>query len=455
MSLSLGLGLSITRNAAGLGVCSGDSPALLHFDFVAERYYTRTAGQIGVTSHPFADLLTFTGPAGRTYINSSGQLVTAGLNEPRVGNYIDTGSGLFNAGQLFESEDRTQFVRFASAIVANWSIGSSTNSDVDQGFVRLTSTGVSPFPRAEIGAFTAGSGTFTAQAEFREGSSGVAILRFTGTGILGSDTSYAIQFNFSDQSIVYAGGVNPAVEAGFELVSPGVYRVYATVTATTITGMNIYPIWDDNTPGQSVDFRNPQIVDAATPTSFIPNATGSAVTLAGETMQIEPSVLQAALGATMPAAVSISVSGHMTYVDQDAAFQEIFLRWRLDVANEILIGLNTNSAGSTGRVAFTQRATGVFDFVETGITAYAPGTNVPFSIASRHGANFINGSHEGTLLTENTTPTALPNLIGSAFQIAPTFNGNIASLTITAEDLTDAGIQAATTTGSGFNPLCP
>lgn len=55
----------------------------------------------------FGYLLTFTGPAGRTYTNADGDLVTVGLNEPRLGNHIDTGSGLFDTGLLMESEERT------------------------------------------------------------------------------------------------------------------------------------------------------------------------------------------------------------------------------------------------------------------------------------------------------------------------------------------------------------
>lgn len=102
--LGLGLGLARVRPASA-GICSGASPALMHFGFAANRYYTRQAGQSGVTSHPFADLMTFTGPDGRTYTNSAGDTVTAGLNEPRLGDYINTGGGLFNGGLRINDDD--------------------------------------------------------------------------------------------------------------------------------------------------------------------------------------------------------------------------------------------------------------------------------------------------------------------------------------------------------------
>jgi hypothetical protein len=50
-------------------------------------------------------------------------------------------------------------------------------------------------------------------------------------------------------------------------------------------------------------------------------------------------------------------------------------------------------------------------------TDYSPDTNVPFNLAARHGSTFINGAHEGTLLTANTTPTILPDLSATDLEL--------------------------------------
>ena len=295
----LGLGL-------GLGIGAAQTPPLARYNIGGKApavVADFSAGVYGLNGAPvaFDGLFSFARLSAAWKLNGLGDWVEVSSGEPRTGHHIWKDGKLVPAGQLVESATRTQFVRYASAIVGNWGSPDSDLSDAGDDFVRITSEGGSPFPRTEIGSLTAGAGTFTAQADFREGSSGVAVLRFTGTGIKGSDTSYAVQFNFSDQSVIYAGsGGSPAVDAGFELVSPGVYRVYATVTATTITGINIYPVWNGSTAGQTVDFRYPQIVNAVTPTSFIPNTADSSVTLAGETLQINAPVLARAVGSPGP-----------------------------------------------------------------------------------------------------------------------------------------------------------
>jgi len=430
LSLSLGLGLSITRNAAGLGVCSGDSPALLHFDFVENRYYTRQDGQIGVTSHPFADLLTFTGPAGRTYVNAAGQVVTVGLDEPRIENYIDTGSGPFNAGQLFESGSRTNLI-IRSEEFDLW--GGSGTATV------TSNTHISP------------DGNMTADTITSVGGSTDFLVR-SGVGSDGQVKSIYARTVSGTGTVAILG--HNSVGAALATLTEEWQRFELPVDTAETGGTNFY----------AVDFRagdlteivvwGAQLETGENPTSYI-KTEAATVTLAGETMQIDPAVLQAALGVTMPAAVSIAMKGHMTYTDDDINPDIVFLSWASDVNNRIRNTLNTVGT-RTGRFVTQQIVSGT-SATTSGDAAndYTPGANVPFSIASRHGATFINGSHEGFLLTENTSPTALANLIGSAFQIATDYNGNISSLTITAADLTNTGIQDATTTGSGFNPLCP
>ncbi len=151
-----------------------------------------------------------------------------------------------------------------------------------------------------------------------------------------------------------------------------------------------------------------------------------------------------------PLAVSIQMDGLMTYADNDIApsgsggFGEVvFNLWKLDNSNYIETVLNT--VGGTGGVVFKQETLGTVDRVDTALTVYAPSINVPFNLSSRHGSAFINGAVDGTALTADTTPTALPDLSATDFQIGSTFMGNIGKLRVWADDLGDTGIAEAST----------
>jgi len=143
-----------------------------------------------------------------------------------------------------------------------------------------------------------------------------------------------------------------------------------------------------------------------------------------------------------PLAVSIQMDGTMTYADEGVAAQQYFTRWYKDGNNQIFARFSTDGA-NTGEVNFWQINAGTVDFRDSSGTAYSPGINVPFNIASRHGSTFINGAVDGTALTANLTPTALPNLSATNMQIGSTFMGTIKLFRVWADDLTDAGIEEA------------
>ena len=90
-----------------------------------------------------------------------------------------------------------------------------------------------------------------------------------------------------------------------------------------------------------------------------------------------------------------------------------------------------------------QADAGVVDLVQDTTQPYSPGINVPFNIASRHGSTFINGAIDGTALTADTTPTALPDLSATALQVGYDHMGNIGMLRVWADDLGDSGIATA------------
>jgi hypothetical protein len=143
--------------------------------------------------------------------------------------------------------------------------------------------------------------------------------------------------------------------------------------------------------------------------------------------------------------MSIQVEGKMTYADTGIATEVRPYRWFLDVNNNILADIST-TGGRTGQAIFkqTQTSSGL-DQVSGATTSFSAGTNVLFNLASRHGSSFINGAHGGTLLTADTTPTALPALSATDLNLGQIFMGTIGQFRMWDEDITDAGITEAST----------
>jgi hypothetical protein len=141
-----------------------------------------------------------------------------------------------------------------------------------------------------------GSGTNTVQAEFRESTSGEAILRVFGTAVGGGgDNSSAYRFNFATQSFTKVSGAD-AISTFVQDLGNGVFRLAFSFVADSISSINVYPIFEDSTPDMSVDFRYPMISEGPYPADFIPNTTGSQVSVAAESLQIDPVKLAKAVG---------------------------------------------------------------------------------------------------------------------------------------------------------------
>jgi len=145
-----------------------------------------------------------------------------------------------------------------------------------------------------------------------------------------------------------------------------------------------------------------------------------------------------------PLSVSIQMDGRMTYADDGTAASVAMYRW-YSGANNRLGGDISGSSGGTGALSLYQVASGVADTVLGTVSEFSPGINVPYNIASRHGSTFINGAVDGTALTANTTPVALPDLSSTDFSIGYDYMGTIKQLRVWPKDLADAGIAEATT----------
>ena len=144
-----------------------------------------------------------------------------------------------------------------------------------------------------------------------------------------------------------------------------------------------------------------------------------------------------------PLALSIQMSGEMTYADT-GGFPEVYLiQWYANSSNNIdaFIGANLG----TGQFRVRQNDGGTLDqSIQADIDYFTPGINVPFNISSRHGSTFINGAVDGVALTEDTTPVGLPDLSSIDLNLGYDFMGTIDTFRVWAEDIGNTGIAEAT-----------
>jgi len=370
---------------------------------------------------------------------------------PRVGNHVYNGTEWVNEGLLLESEARTNFNANSNTFTVSGNVtkteGAATAPDGTTSAVLVEDNSANNGNAAFFDSANPSAGTDVTSSVFVKyvsGSGWVAVVHRS----LSRFNQFFAWFNIltGEKGGNESGsGSLTYVDHDIENVGDGWYRVYTVGNDSVRNNFNGFIAsassdGDKNREtGNDVYLWRHQLEESSKPSSLIPT-NGSTVTRAAEILDVA--------AADMPwssSAVSIQMDGAMTYTDNDLAIEVSFHTWRLTSTDFINARLSTQSS-RTGQVTFYQReAISGQDIVGSINAAYAPGINVPFSIASRHGSTFINGAVDGTALTANTTPTALPDLSTTDFDIGPTFMGNIGKLRVWAEDLGDTGIEEAST----------
>ena len=376
---------------------------------------------------------------------------------PRVGHHIYNGSAWVNEGILHESEARTNLVTYSndftnsswtknqSTITATASVSPDGETSASEylitgssGYLQHVSTVVADTSHTSScyikKGLTGGSAQWL-QIVFRDGSSGLQGWFDISNGVIGSTNTFGTGSVLQDTLIEDVGG--------------GYFRCSATGSVPSTSGrMQVYQVTANGSNSRDqtngIYIYGAQLEVGATPSSYIPTS-GSQVTRAADTLTVP--------AANLPYSstnVSIQMDGKMTYADTGVSASSsnnvgevTFLRWQ-EASNQF-IGVVLNTLTSrVGQVSVRQRnATDGFDEVTSAVDSYTPDTNVPFNIASRHGSTFINGAVDGTALTANTTPTALPDLSSTNLELGHTFMGTISKFRMWDEDLTDLGIAEA------------
>ena len=361
---------------------------------------------------------------------------------PRRGHHVYNGDTWVNKGLLHESEARTNLVTYSEDFT-QWSLPQTTvsanittspdgNNTADK---LVPSTSALAHQLYEVFSLTSGV-TYNFSGFFKAGGYDYVALRFGGA------LDVQAFFDLVNGTIVTNTSSGPAT---IEDWGNGWYRCALTetssVTGSVALSVNIgvtsssYRAAGDGTSG--IYAWGVQVEQGSTPSSYIPTS-GATVTRAAETLTVP--------AANLPwsgSAVSIQMQGEMTYADTDTATEARFFLWYADTGNYMLHDIQTDGT-RTGRISFVQRETNSgLDSVRSGDASYSPGINVPFNIASRHGSTFINGAVDGTALTANLTPTALPDLSATNLQIGYDFMGTISLFRMWATDIGDTGIAEA------------
>lgn len=229
----------------------------------------------------------------------------------------------------------------------------------------------------------------------------------------------------------------------YQIVTTEVGKVY-TFNGSVVSKTGTVSIWLGTTRNNASNLNKSILSVGSVSGQFVATSTSTYVTLVVDGAEGTNGVFDnISVKEINPLSVCIQMEGDMTYADTDAAGEVMFAQWLASGSNYIQSRLDTNSS-NTGSGTFLQNASGTLDFVQgTSPGTYSPGINVPFNVASRHGSTFINGAVDGTALTENTTPVALPDLSSTDLQIAYDLMGNVKQVRIWAVDIGDTGIAEA------------
>jgi hypothetical protein len=410
----------------------GEFVAELVADFKGE-YYRKSFEPTN-----FSGLITHTRASTATYVDATGTLQTAATNEPRLGHHVWNGTAWVNEGLLHESEARTNLLTYSEANTTDWVSDGATLTGLTGDYlgifdgVQVASNGGTA-NRIRTFSSSVTTAQHTVRFLFIAGTSG----RYAGV-IFGSGVSAVVSGAIGSQPTVSSVSGLTVNSSSVVVVSSEVYALDVTFTLTSAVAVNFGIGPNTATVGETIIALGAQLEVGPTPSSYIPTA-GSTVTRAADVLTIP--------AANLPynsTALSIQMDGRLTYADTGTLTIGAFLRWFSSSTSQIRTDLNSIGT-NTGLITFVQIDGANVDTVSTGANALSPSVLASFNIASRHGSTFLNGATDGTALTANTTPVALPDLSTTNLQLGFAYNGTIRTFRMWGQDIGDTGLVEATT----------
>lgn len=144
---------------------------------------------------------------------------------------------------------------------------------------------------------------------------------------------------------------------------------------------------------------------------------------------------------SMPAAFSLSLSGYITYTDNDTVLEASFMQWVGDASNLVQIRLKTNGV-ETGQPWIRHLVGGVVSNVDTGgDNDWDPGTDVPFRVGIRITASEIQCAME-LGAGDVAAVTGMPDLSGGALDLCNLGVMTLSQFRLWADDIGEAGLIA-------------
>jgi hypothetical protein len=415
-------GLSHYLGTSTLGMSLNTTYTMSWFAKAAERSFIAVNIYSGTTSYwTWFDLsngtvgtatnspTTFIQDYGNGWYRCGITVTTAASGTPNTATYISSGDGVLN----YDGDGSSGIYIYGAQLEAGSTPSSHIPSDgstATRAAETLTIPAANlpwPSPRV-IGDELVTNGTFDTDSDWTKG------------------TGWTIAAGVATQS-----GGNTTLQQSGILVTGALYVVTFTVAAISAGSVRVYLGGNYGTYRNATGTFSETIVCGGTGTFFIqgnPSFVGSIDNVSVREID--------------PLAVSIQMEGLVTYADTGDNDEVDFIRWSADSSNRILHFLQTTST-DVGQVIFRQDVSGIQDFVESATDTYSPGILVPFNIASRHGSTFINGAVDGTALTADTTPVALPDLSATDLDLGYDFMGTIKTFRIWAADIGDTGIAEA------------
>ena len=254
--------------------------------------------------------------------------------------------------------------------------------------------------------------------------------------ISGADAASGIS---GGQAYVESAGSNAHIKQTLSLVQGSVYTISFNLVSETSNGLAYLQLTGGTTQDIAV------ATDLTTiGINYFTFVAGNSSTLKFMTYGVDGhafTIDNVSVKEINPLSVSIQMDGRMTYADGGSSTDGVFFDWIN--GTDFITYRASGAATNTGKIDFIQKDAGVQDVVSSSNGVIAEGVFSPFNLASRHGSTFINGATDGTALTADTTPTALPDLSTTDLKLGYDFMGTIGKFRVWSDDLTDTGIATA------------